>query len=249
MTAPIGIQLYSVRENMANDFDGTVREIAKMGYTGVEPAGFPEGVSPEQAKKLFDELGLTVTSAHSPMPLGENKQKVLDTMAAIECPHLVCPWIDPAYFSSKDKLKELAEILNQANEIAIEHGMKFSYHNHDFEYALLDGSPAIYTLQEYLDATIGFELDTYWIHVAGQDPAKVTARFGERSPLLHIKDGPGNRKGDMTAVGDGVMDVPAIIRAGEPHTEWLIVELDRCATDMMEAVAKSCKYLAGITKE
>ena len=248
MTAPLGVQLYSVRESMAQDFDGTVREIAKMGYTGVEPAGFPEGVTPEQAKKLFDELGLTVTSAHSPMPLGENKQMVLDTMAAIACPHLVCPWIDPAYFSSKDKMKELAEILNQANEIAIEHGMKFSYHNHDFEYALLDGSPAIYTLQEYLNTSIGFELDTYWIHVAGQDPAKVTARFGERSPLLHIKDGPGNRKADMTAVGDGVVDVPAIIRAGAPHTEWLIVELDRCATDKMEAVAKSYKYLSEITK-
>jgi sugar phosphate isomerase/epimerase len=249
MTAPLGVQLYSVRESMSQDFDGTVREIAKMGYTGVEPAGFPEGVTPGQAKKLFDELGLTVTSAHSPMPLGENKQKVLDTMAAIACPHLVCPWIDPVYFSSKEKMKELAEILNQANEIAIENGMKFSYHNHDFEYALLDGSPAIYTLEEYLNNSIGFELDTYWIHVAGQDPAKVTARFGERSPLLHIKDGPGNRKSDMTAVGDGVVDVPAIIRAGEPHTEWLIVELDRCATDMMDAVAKSYKYLAGIAKE
>ena len=127
--------------------------------------------------------------------------------------------------------------------------MKFSYHNHDFEYALLDGSPAIYTLEEYLDTSIGFELDTYWIQVAGQDPAKVTARFGERSPLLHIKDGPGNRKADMTAVGDGVVDVPAIIRAGVPYTEWLIVELDRCATDKMEAVAKSYKYLTGITKE
>jgi sugar phosphate isomerase/epimerase len=249
MTAPFGIQLYSVRENMAKDFEGTVREVAKMGYTGVEPAGFPEGVKPEQAKKLFDELGLTVTSAHSPMPLGENKQKVLDTMAAIECPHLVCPWIDPGYFSSKDKMKDLAEILNQVNEISVRHGMKFSYHNHDFEYALIEGTPAIYTLQEYLDPLIGFELDTYWIQVAGQDPAKVTARFGERSPLLHIKDGPATKKADMTAVGDGVVDVAAIIRAGEPHTEWLIVELDRCATDMMVAVAKSYKYLAGIIKE
>jgi len=249
MTAPIGIQLYSVREKMAVNFEGTVKKIAEMGYTGVETAGFPDGVSPKQAKALFDDLGLTVTSAHSPMPLGENKQKVLDTMAAIECPHLVCPWIDPSYYASKEKMKELAEILNQANQVAVENGMKFSYHNHDFEYALLDGSPAIYTLQEYLDPGIGFELDTYWIQVAGQDPAKVTARFGDRSPLLHIKDGPGTRKADMTALGEGVVDIPAIIEAGKPYTEWLIVELDRCSTDIMEAVSKSYQYLAGLVKE
>lgn len=249
MTAPIGIQLYSVRENMAEDFEDTVKKIAKMGYAGVEPAGFPEGVSPEQAKALFDDLGLTVTSAHSPMPLGENKQKVLDTMAAIGCPHLVCPWIDPGYYTSEDKIKELAGILNQANEVAVENGMKFSYHNHDFEYALLDGSPAIYTLQEYLDPGIGFELDTYWIQVAGQDPAGVTARFGELSPLIHIKDGPATKEADMTAVGDGVVDVSAIIEAGKPYTEWLIVELDRCATDIVEAVAKSYQYLARLAKE
>lgn len=248
MTAPIGIQLYSVREKTAVDFEGTVRKIAEMGYAGVEPAGFPEGVPPEQAKKLFDDLGLTVSSAHSPMPLGENKQKVLDTMAAIACPHLVCPWIDPGYFVSVDKMKELADILNQANQAAVENGMKFSYHNHDFEYALLDGSPAIYTLQKYLDPGIGFELDTYWIQVAGQDPAKVTARFGERSPLIHIKDGPATKEADMTAVGDGVVDVAAIIEAGKAHTEWLIVELDRCATDMMEAVEKSYRYLAKLAK-
>jgi sugar phosphate isomerase/epimerase len=243
MNAPIGIQLYAVRENLAVDFEGTLRKIAQMGYTGVETAGFPEQISPAQAKKLLDDLGLKVTSSHSPMPLGENQQVVLDTLAAIECPHMVCPWIDPEYFTAKDKLKELADLLNQAYTVAVENGMKFSYHNHDFEYALLDGVPAIYTLQEDLDPGINFELDTYWIKVAGQDPAAVTARFSQQAPLLHIKDGPAVKAADMTAVGEGVVDISAIIAAGKPHTEWLIVELDRCATDMLEAVEKSFNYL------
>jgi len=230
---------------MEADFDGTVRKIAAMGYTGVETAGFP-GTTPEKAKKLFAELGLTVTSSHSPLPLGDAKQEVLDALLGVGCPHLVCPWMDPSYFASADKMKELAEILNEAFAVANANGMKFSYHNHDFEYALVDGELAIFTLEKYLDPGIGFELDTYWIKVAGQDPAAVTARYGAKSPLLHIKDGPATKEADMTAVGDGVVDVPAIIAAGKPHTEWLIVELDRCATDMMEAVEKSYQYLAGL---
>ncbi len=246
MTAPIGIQLYSVRENMAADFEGTLRKIAAMGYTGVETAGFP-GSTPQKAKKLFDELGLKVTSSHSPMPLGDAKQEVLETLAAIECPHLVCPWMDPGYYASVDKIKELAEMLNEAYSIATANGMKFSYHNHDFEYALLDGKPALYTLEKYLEPGIGFELDTYWIQVAGQNPAEVTARFGQRAPLLHIKDGPAIKEKNMTAVGDGVIDVSAIIQAGAPHTEWLIVEIDRCDTDMIEAVEKSYRYLAALS--
>ena len=246
MTAPIGLQLYSVREQTSQDFSGTIQKIASMGYTGVETAGFPEGVTPKAAKVLFDDLGLTVTSAHSPLPLGDEANKVLDTLKAIECPHLVSPWMDPGNYQSEDKMKALSEIFNQAYAVSIENGMKFSIHNHAFEFAIVDGLPAIETLKKYLEPGINFQLDTYWIKVAGLDPVDIVRKFGARSPLLHIKDGPATQDGDMTAVGDGVVDVPGIIKAGEPHTEWLIVELDRCATDMLEAVNKSYHYIAGL---
>jgi len=246
MTAPIGLQLYSVRQALSQDFPGVIKKIAAMGYTGVETADFPEGIQPAQAKVLFDDLGLTVTSAHSPLPIGEEKGKVLDTLAAIGCPHLVSPWMDPDYYSSEEKMKSLAKIFNQACLVAAENGMKFSIHNHAFEYALLDGKPAIYTLMKYLTPEVNFQPDTYWIKVAGLDPAEVVSKFGKRAPLLHIKDGPATPDGDMTAVGDGVMDVPAIIKTGEPHAEWLIVEIDRCATDMLEAVEKSHRYLSSL---
>lgn len=247
MTAPIGLQLYSVRENLGVDFVGTMKKVASMGYTGVETAGFPEGITPEAAKKLFDDLNLTVTSSHSPMPLGDDKAKVLDTLSAIGCPHLVSPWMNPDFYSSKDKMVELADIFNQAYAVAVENGMEFSIHNHAFEFALLDGVPAINILKEFLDPGINFELDTYWIKVAGVDPSAVVVEIGARAPLLHIKDGPATPDADMTAVGSGVVDVPAIIKAGAPHTKWLIVELDRCATDMMEAVENSYRYLANLS--
>ena len=247
MTAPIGLQLYSVREDLKVDFEGTMEKIAGMGYTGVETYNFHADVSAFDAKKLFDELGLTVIGAHSDLPLGADKQRVLEAMAGLECPHLVSASVDREYYTSEEKMRTLADIFNQAAAVAAEQEMKFSIHNHEFEYALVNGLPAIYTLQEYLDPAVGFELDTYWIQVAGQDPAKVTARFGECAPLLHIKDGPAIKEADMTAVGDGVMDIPAIIEAGKEYTEWLIVEIDRCATNMLKAVEQSYQYLSNLT--
>ncbi len=246
MTAPIGLQLYSLRQYFQDDFPGTIEKVSAMGYTGVETAGFPEGISPSEAKKIFDDLGLTVTSSHASLPLGEDANKVLDMLGAIKCPHLVSPWMDPGSYTSRDKIKDVAEIFNQAYQVVRANGMQFSLHNHAFEYALVEGVPAIHILEGYLDPGVQFQVDTYWVKVAGQDPAAVVSHFGARAPLLHIKDGPATQEGDMTAVGDGVMDVTGIIKAGEPHTRWLIVELDRCATDMLAAVEKSYQYLSNL---
>lgn len=244
MTSPIGLQLYSVREQLNEDFPGTIEKIAQMGYTGVETYDLPETIKPNQAKAIFDDNGLVVISSHSPMPLGEDKDKVLDTLASIGCPHLVSPSVKPDYYSSTDNLQLLAELFNESYQVASQHDMKFSIHNHAFEFSLLNDEPAIFTLIKYLEPGINFELDTYWIKVAGFDPSKMVSTFGKRAPLLHIKDSLAIPDGDMTAVGDGILDIPAIIKAGEPNTEWLIVELDRCATDMLEALEKSFSYLS-----
>jgi sugar phosphate isomerase/epimerase len=181
------------------------------------------------------------------LPLGEDKAKVLDTLASIGCPHLVSPSVKSDYYSSTDNIKLLAEKFNESYQVANKNGMKFSIHNHDFEFSLLNDEPAIFTLINYLEPGINFELDTYWIKVAGFDPSKMVSTFGKRAPLLHIKDSLAIPEGDMTAVGDGIMDIPAIIKAGEPNTECLIVELDRCATDMFEAIGKSYSYLSSLS--
>lgn len=247
MPKPIALQLYSVRQSLGADFAGTLNQVAVMGYSGVETAGFPQGVTPKEARQIFDDLNLVVMGSHSPLPLGGDKNKVLDTLATIGCPHLISAWTDPDYYTSRDKMKALADTFNQAYVTALENGMQFSIHNHDFEFSLVEGVPAINILKEYLNPGINFELDTYWIKVAGIDPAGVVAEMGARAPLLHIKDGPATRGADMTAVGDGVVDVPAIIQAGIPHTQWLVVELDRCATDILAAVEKSYQYLARLS--
>ncbi|MBN1878030.1 MAG: sugar phosphate isomerase/epimerase [Anaerolineae bacterium] len=238
---PVGLQLYSVREYAQDDFEGTVRKVAAMGYAGVEPAGFP-GTTPEAAGKLFKELGLVAPSAHTALPLGDQKNEVLDAMQAIGCPRIISGK-GPADFETMDKTKAACDLFNEANQVARANGMMFGIHNHWWEYQKLEDRYIYQIMLELLDPAIFFELDTYWIQTAGVDPAQIAREMGTRAPFLHIKDGPCVKSEPMTAAGDGVMNFPAIVEAGRPHTEWLIVELDRCATDMMAAVEKSYRYL------
>ena len=245
MSVPIGIQLYTVRDAANADFTGTVTKIAEMGYIGVETAGFP-GTTPKEAAKLFADLGLQITSAHSPLPLGDAQNEVLDTMAALNCKMLICPALMPEKFDSVDGVNQICDLLNQAAAVCQNNGLTLGYHNHYWEFQDLgDGQTPAKIMLEKLDPSIIFELDTYWAQTAGHDSVSLIQHLGARVPLLHIKDGPATQEGDMVAVGAGVMDIPAIVDAGQAHAKWLIVELDRCATDMMEAVRESYTYLVG----
>jgi len=241
MTAPIALQLYSIRKQLGNDFEGGVRRIADMGYAGVEPAGFP-GTTPEQAAALFKELDLAVPSAHIALPVGEAKQQTLDTMNALGSTRIVSGF-GPKQFATPDKVKESCERFNEASAVAAENGMTFGIHNHSWEFMPMDGRHVYNLMLDHLAPEVFFQVDTYWVRIAGLDPADVVRELGARAPLLHIKDGPGEKEKPMTAVGDGVMDFPGIVEAAGANVEWMIVELDTCAGDMMEAVQKSHAYL------
>jgi len=244
MTVPIALQLYTLRDLMAQDFEGTVRTVADMGYIGVETANM-FGSSPTSAARLFQELGLTVMGAHSPLPLGDDKQQVLDTMGALDCKRVIVAWQPPEKYKSLDGIKSICETLNEGAAVARAHGLQVGYHNHWFEYQLLENRIPVDVMLEYLDPDVFFEVDVYWVQTAGQDPAAVVRRLGPRAPLLHIKDGPCQMEAPMTALGEGVVDIPGVVAAGAGSTEWLVVELDRCATDITEAVRKSYQYLIG----
>jgi len=244
MSAPIGLQLYTVRDAANVNYTATVTKIAEMGYIGIETAGFP-GTTPQDAATLFRDLGLQVFGAHSPLPLGESKNEVLDTIAALGTTRLICPALMREKFDTINGIKEVCGTLNEAAAVCSENNLQLVYHNHWWEYSTVEGQAANEVMLATLDPSIVFEVDTYWVQVAGADPLKIVESLGNRAPLLHIKDGPATLDGDMTAAGTGVIDIPAVIEAGKPHTEWLIVELDRCATDMVEAVSQSYKYLVG----
>jgi sugar phosphate isomerase/epimerase len=242
MIAPIALQLYTVRSDLAKDFDGVIQHIAEIGYVGVEPAGYP-GTTPQKAGQLFKSLGLQVPSIHSSALLGDNKNEALDIAAAVGCQTIVIPWIRPELFRKLDDIRKTCDQLNEAYALVKQNKLKLAYHNHDFEFQPVEGKLAHEWMRELLDPAILFELDVYWIQTAGVDAAQTVKMIGQRAPLLHIKDGPAKRGQPMVAVGDGVVNIAAIIEAGEGNTEWQVVELDECATDMMQAVEKSYHYL------
>jgi sugar phosphate isomerase/epimerase len=243
MAKKIALQLYSIRE-VPLDYENKVRQVAAMGFPGVETAGFP-GYSAEKAARLFEELGLQVAGAHVGLPLGEKKQEILDALAALGKPTLVCTQIGREDVKSMDTVKALCDGLNKGYAVARENGLTFAIHNHWWEFGQLDGRLIHDLMVELLDPGILFEIDTYWAQVGGCNPADVVRQLGKRVPMLHIKDGPGVKDEPHTAVGEGVMNVPAILRAAQPDA-WQIVELDRCATDPMMASKKSYDYLASL---
>jgi sugar phosphate isomerase/epimerase len=243
MPKPISLQLYSVREQLAQDVEGTIQSLGEMGYVGLEPAGLPEGYSAEQLGGIINGLGMVVSAYQGGAPVGDDAQRLCDEAEALGTKHVVCPWFEPKFFESIDGLKQLADVMNQAVENCARRGMTFGYHNHDFELQLVNGKPALLHLCELTGGKMFNTVDTYWVQVGGQDPVEVIKSLGPCANLLHIKDGPVNKSEPMTAVGAGKMDFPPIVAAAE-HAEWLVVELDRCATDMMQAVKESIDYLA-----
>jgi sugar phosphate isomerase/epimerase len=246
MAAPIALQLYTIREAMGQDqFAPAVRKVAEMGYVGVETAGFP-GTTPQAARQLFDELGLTVAGSHLPLPLGDNKNEVLEIAATLGTPSLICPALRPDdHYKTMDQIKKTAELVNEANAVARANGLSLGLHNHWWEYEPVEGQYPNQLMAELVDPTVFFEIDTYWAKTAGADPVAIVRALGRRAPLLHLKDGPCRQGEPMVALGQGSMDLPAIVKAGQGSTEWLVVELDACASDMLTAVEQSYNYLVG----
>ncbi|MBN8592634.1 MAG: sugar phosphate isomerase/epimerase [Anaerolineae bacterium] len=245
MALPIALQLYTVRDLLQQDFDGVIQRIAEVGYLGVEAAGV-YGRSAVDAARLFRSLGLTVTSAHMPLPVGEKRQQVIDTMGELGTTNLICAWMPEDRFTSVDTIKQVCEELNAGARAAHEAGLSFAYHNHWWEPARLDSRIIMDIMQEYLDPSVKFEIDVYWVKVAGLDPAALITDLGARVPLVHLKDGSGDRSQAMTAVGQGIIDSKSVAAAAENvGANWLIVEMDRVDGDVLAAVTESYRYVIG----
>ena len=244
MKKHIGVQLYSVRRELGHDFKGTLEKIAAMGYDGVELAGLPGGVTPSDAVKLLASLKLEVVAAHTGLPIGENKIKVIDNAKALGATTIVCGK-GPDDFKTIDLVKKSCAQFSEAAANAANAGLRLALHNHWWEFGKVEGRVVFDMMRELLDPRVLFEVDTYWVKTGGGDPVSVIRSLGKRAPLLHIKDGPCKLGQPMLAAGKGSMDFPPILKVAN-HAEWLVVELDECATDMLDAVRDSLKYLKTI---
>jgi sugar phosphate isomerase/epimerase len=217
-----------------------MRRIADMGFVGVEFAGI-YGESPASAAALVHALGMQISSAHMMPPYGE---ETFATAAPLNLKTCVVPWFPPERFTSAESIAQVCAEINAADAVARAHGIRLAYHNHDFEYrALPDGSsPLLDHMLPNLAPTVLFELDIYWVKHAGGDPAQALRALGDRVSLVHAKDGTGRAGEPFLALGEGIVDVPAAL-AEAKGAEWLICELDSCATDMFGALDKSAQYL------
>lgn len=239
---PISIQLYTVREAAAQDFPGTLRKIADIGYKGIEYAGL-HGHDPKEIAKLVSDLGMKASSSHAGLPTPESVGAIVETEAVLGNTRIISGF-GPDAFKTVDAVKEAAAKFNKATELVKPHGMTFGMHNHWWEFDTIDGK-YIYDILLAEAPDMFSELDVYWCAFGHADPVAVVSKNKSRLPLLHIKDGMLEEgKHVHTAVGSGKLDMPAIVGAADPNVlKWLIVELDACETDMMEAVRKSYEYL------
>jgi sugar phosphate isomerase/epimerase len=251
--AKLSVQLYTVREQFKADIPGTLKRVKDIGFEYVETAFWPDGVSVKQAAKYLKDAGLSVSSAHVEIPMGDKKQIFLDTAAAYNCRKMIWHgWPEDKRYSSLQGTMELVSIYNEAGRFAKANGLEFGLHNHWWEYRnKIDGRFVYEVLMENLDKDIFFEVDTYWVKVAGQDPASIVKKMGTRAPLLHIKDVPAkwndslplDNPDPMTAVGQGTQNFPAIVAAADGNTEWMVVEMDKTSGDVFVALKESFDYL------
>jgi sugar phosphate isomerase/epimerase len=239
---PISLQLYSVRERAAGDFVAALREVAEIGYAGVEFAGL-HGHEPGEIRKVLNDLGVRASSTHVKLPTKETIGEVVETAEALGY-DIIVSMRGGEDFATEEGVRRAAEQFQAAADLLKPHGLRIAYHNHWWEMGRLDKKLAIDLLFERAPDLLA-EIDTYWASNFGAvDVAAFVARWAARTPLLHVKDGPLVEGEPHTAVGAGRMDVPAVVAAADERVlEWVVVELDSCATDMMTAVRDSYDYL------
>jgi len=241
MSKPVAAQLYSVRKQCEVDFAGTLKKVADMGYAGVEMASLP--VPAEEAARVISGLGLQVCSAHTSFPTDENVESVVETQKALGNTTIISGF-RPADFEDEAGIRRSAEIAQHAAALAKQHGLRVGLHNHYWEFRSKVNGRYGYDLLMELAPDAFSQLDVFWTANGGADPVKVVEQYKARMPFLHLKDGPVEKGWPMTAIGKGDLDIPAIVGAADPNVlEWLVVELDECATDMLEALKDSFDYL------
>ncbi len=242
----ISVQLYSVREALGQDLSGTLAELARIGFRYVEPAGYC-GLDAASFARELQKAGLQAPSIHGSLPVGDDCNRIIEEAQALGVKYLITGGPAGGWDSwhSQDSIRREADTYNQAAANARPHGIQVGFHNHDMEMREIDGQPAYRIFLEAAAPEVLWTIDTYWVKVGGRDPVAVVKEAGKRNQIVHIKDGPGVKEEPMVAAGEGIMDFPPIIAAAD-HAKYLCIELDRCATDMMEAVGKSFRYLQGL---
>lgn len=241
----IGLQLYTVRQETARDFLGTIEKVGRMGYQGVEFAGY-FGTSARELKKTLDSAGLEAAGTTLQWAVLENGLEAsIEYCRLIDCPAIICPWIDQSIRQSLEDFKQIVEQFHSFGRMCRASGMQFLHHIHGFEFEPVGGTCLMDYLLENTDpGLVNFEIDVYWVEHAGVDSVQFMHKHAGRCPYIHFKDTKDKQNFQDTEVGEGVIDMPSIMRLGKAHqAEWFIVEQEAFDIPPMQSIEISLKNL------
>jgi sugar phosphate isomerase/epimerase len=233
----VALQLWTIRDEVERDLEGSLRKVGSMGYDGVQVTGV--GHEPAQVREWLDASGLVAAGRHTSLEAIEADVDALAReLAILDTDRLVIAWIDPELLADPDPVVE--RIAGAARRVA-EAGMRLGFHNHWGEVTpLADGRTFLDRLRELPAAELWLELDLGWVWHGGGDPIAELAATHGRCPLVHVKDYASREGRDDVPIGDGIVGyervIPAALDAG---AEWLIVEEDDVGPDPFGAVQRS----------
>lgn len=243
----IGIQMYTFRELTKDDLLGTLKKVAEIGYQAVEFAGF-FGHSAKEVRKVLDDNGLIAQSAHIPLNFQEPDKLESDLKQQIEyaqelgLEYIITPWAPFPETPTEADLESFIEKIDKASQLVTAAGLKYGYHNHDFEFKKVNGKTIMDHLLERIPADrLIAEFDLGWIHVAGYNPVEYLQKYKGRVPLAHFKDFVQGR--EDTEIGRGAVDYDSVLKVkDEAGVKTIIVEQEQFKSSPLESAAISLEF-------
>jgi len=254
----IGLQLYTLRDQLPKDLEGTLKKVAEIGYKNVEGYDYKNrmilGKTPVEFRKIVEDLGMKLPSMHvvTELTTAESKVDILDQwkttvedMASIDMKYVVYAIIAEAERKTLDDFKKWAERFNHFGEICKQAGCQFAYHNHDFEFKPMEGQMLYDILLKGTDPElVKFEIDLYWITKAGQDPVAYIEKNPGRFEIYHIKDMENSPEKTFTEVGQGTVNFERVFKVRDTAgMKMFFVEQDRTKIDRFKSIKMSFDYL------
>ena len=236
----LSVQLYTVRDALAQDFSGTLGKLAEFGFTQVEPFALLNFA--DELRNGLARNGLTAPTTHMHL-VDEDQDAIFALAAELGIETVIEPYVDPARWQSEADISDVASELNAAASKAADHGLRVGYHNHHFELeSKISGVHGLEVLADRLAPEVVLEVDTYWAYAGGADVPALITRLGDRVVALHLKDGDGSLDPTkQVPLGTGVLPVWDIIAAAPDALR--VVELDDSETDLLDAVRAGREFL------
>ncbi len=254
----VGVQLYTVRGVLPEKPAETLRAIDAIGYREIEGTqGLLDKIVPALQGTSLKPVSMHLDSTAVTKGPEDDLARVLDKVKQAGFTFAVMPYLPPNERGGLDVIKKLADTLNRAARRCQSAGLRFSYHNHAFEFEPMGGSTPLETLMGNTDAKlVTLEMDLFWVSVAGQDPSAMLAKYKGRTPLVHLKDkakdtpdrfNEGVPRTAFKEVGNGTLDWPKILKAADAAgVEHYFVEQDQTPADPVESLRQSFAFVSKV---